>query len=237
MTVETALEHARRAFALKKYEQAVEHYATALELQYVTSHPTTAHPLKSIVFPLCTGQRTTAKTRRRWQICIFRMGKHSWRMRYLKLPCWERNLSLVHRAKRRNVGRRPFCPMTIFDTCSPAVGPGNKPILEFGDGEEGEDEDGTVDLLGQADKEPEESDDEDEASEGEVEDDFNAAWEVLELARSIYEKGGEGDDRVKLKLADTYIALGDVSLETGTTPVLPRYCIIDAHPQRSLTMR
>ena len=35
MTVETALEHARRAFALKKYEQAVEHYATALELQYV----------------------------------------------------------------------------------------------------------------------------------------------------------------------------------------------------------
>lgn len=35
MTVETALEHARRAFALKKYEQAVEYYATALELQYV----------------------------------------------------------------------------------------------------------------------------------------------------------------------------------------------------------
>jgi HAT1-interacting factor 1 len=33
--VETALEHARRAFALKKYEQAVEYYATALELQYV----------------------------------------------------------------------------------------------------------------------------------------------------------------------------------------------------------
>jgi len=34
--METALEHARRAFALKKYEQAVEYYATALELQYVT---------------------------------------------------------------------------------------------------------------------------------------------------------------------------------------------------------
>ena len=33
MTIETALEHARRAFALKKYEQAVEYYATALELQ------------------------------------------------------------------------------------------------------------------------------------------------------------------------------------------------------------
>ncbi|KAE9399908.1 hypothetical protein BT96DRAFT_957113 [Gymnopus androsaceus JB14] len=32
MTPESAIEHAKRAFALKKYEQAVEHYATALEL-------------------------------------------------------------------------------------------------------------------------------------------------------------------------------------------------------------
>lgn len=31
-TVESAVEHAKRAFALKKFEQAVEHYATALEL-------------------------------------------------------------------------------------------------------------------------------------------------------------------------------------------------------------
>ena len=35
MTVEIALERARRAFALRKYEQAIELYATALELQYV----------------------------------------------------------------------------------------------------------------------------------------------------------------------------------------------------------
>lgn len=50
----------------------------------------------------------------------------------------------------------------------------------------------------------------------EPEDDFNAAWEVLELARAIYEKGQDENDETKMKLAETYIALGDVSLETGT---------------------
>ena len=32
VTIETAIEHAKRAFALKKFEQAIEHYATALEM-------------------------------------------------------------------------------------------------------------------------------------------------------------------------------------------------------------
>jgi HAT1-interacting factor 1 len=32
VTVEGAVEHAKRAFALRKFEQAVEHYAIALEL-------------------------------------------------------------------------------------------------------------------------------------------------------------------------------------------------------------
>lgn len=120
----------------------------------------------------------------------------------------------------------------------PAIGPGNRPILEFGDEGEGEDEDGTVDLLGQSAKEAEESDEEEEgeeAEEAEPEDDFNAAWEIFELARGIYEKGDDGDDETKLKLADTYIALGDVSLETGAAPVLWYYWIIDGYPQRSLT--
>ncbi|CAK5280161.1 unnamed protein product, partial [Mycena citricolor] len=46
--------------------------------------------------------------------------------------------------------------------------------------------------------------------------DFNAAWEVLDLARAIYAKQNEeeSNEDVQLKLADTYIALGDVSLET-----------------------
>jgi len=88
-------------------------------------------------------------------------------------------------------------------------------------------EDRPVDLFGQASAA--ERDDEDDSGgegegegegdddDGEPEDDFNAAWEVLDLARAIYEKQKEedGDEEVKLKLADTFIALGDVSLETG----------------------
>lgn len=38
----------------------------------------------------------------------------------------------------------------------------------------------------------------------------------MELARAIYEKGKDEGDEIKMKLAETYIALGDVSLETGT---------------------
>ena len=81
-------------------------------------------------------------------------------------------------------------------------------------------EDHPVDLFGQteaeAEAEAEESDEEDDGD-GEPEDDFNAAWEVLELARGIYNKQKQenDDEEVRLKLADTYIALGDVSLETG----------------------
>lgn len=89
------------------------------------------------------------------------------------------------------------------------------PILSFS----GDAEDEAVDLFAQATHlEEDESDDEEEGEDGEPEDDFNAAWEVLDLARAIYGKKIQEDDdeEVKLKLADTYIALGDVSLETGT---------------------
>ena len=34
LSVEETIEHAKRAFALKKYEQAVDYYATALEHKY-----------------------------------------------------------------------------------------------------------------------------------------------------------------------------------------------------------
>lgn len=84
--------------------------------------------------------------------------------------------------------------------------------------------------MGQATNEPDESDDEEEGEEGEEgepEDDFNAAWEVFELSRAIYEKGNDGDDETKLKLADTYIALGDVSLETGAPSLLHHHRIVD----------
>ena len=81
-------------------------------------------------------------------------------------------------------------------------------------------DDEPVDLFGQASKAAEEDDDEDDENEeegdgGEPEDDFNAAWEVLDLARALYEKQQDESDEIKLKLAETYICLGDVSLETG----------------------
>ena len=97
----------------------------------------------------------------------------------------------------------------------------NAPILSFsGDVEDMDDsEDHAVDLFGQAAavEEVAEAEESEEEDDGEPEDDFNAAWEVLDLARAIYDKqkNENNDEEVRLKLADTYIALGDVSLETG----------------------
>ena len=34
-TLESAVDNGKRAFALKKFEEAVDHYATALEIAYV----------------------------------------------------------------------------------------------------------------------------------------------------------------------------------------------------------
>lgn len=64
----------------------------------------------------------------------------------------------------------------------------------------------------------EEGNGEDEVDE--PEDDYNAAWEVLDVARTIYAKRveglaeGEGREE-RLCLAECYLALGDVSCETG----------------------
>lgn len=79
----------------------------------------------------------------------------------------------------------------------------------------GDAEDEAVDMFAEADKAAEE-DEEEEDPEAEPEDDFNAAWEVLDLARAIFEKRKDESDEAKLKLADTYMCLGDVSLETGS---------------------
>ncbi|WWD01036.1 hypothetical protein V866_007974 [Kwoniella sp. B9012] len=61
--------------------------------------------------------------------------------------------------------------------------------------------------------------------EDEPEDDYNAAWEVLDVARTIYQKiiEGKSNDKEgvkedKLNLADCYLALGDVSCETENFP-------------------
>lgn len=112
-----------------------------------------------------------------------------------------------------------FVTMTVSFVVTGSTASG--PILSFsGDAEDmGDGEDKPVDLFAQAAAEEDQGEDDDEKEEddGEPEDDFNAAWEVLDLARAIYEKESakSEDEEVKLKLADTFIALGDVSLETG----------------------
>lgn len=62
----------------------------------------------------------------------------------------------------------------------------------------------------------EEESDEEEEEEGEggnADEDFETAWDILDVARVIFEKGEDKD--TKLKLADVHLCLGDVSLETG----------------------
>ena len=67
------------------------------------------------------------------------------------------------------------------------------------------------------DAEDAEGDGDDEVDE--PEDDYNAAWEVLDVARTIYAKMvAQSDDEARderLCLSECYLALGDVSCETG----------------------
>ncbi|KAF9561223.1 hypothetical protein CPC08DRAFT_722878 [Agrocybe pediades] len=186
-TAASFVEQAKRAFALGKYEQAVEHYANALEI--VTKDLGEDAPETADLY--------------------FAYGK-----------------ALLENAIAQSsvLGKEQEQAGDAVEeqgAASGSKGSANGPILSFsGDGEDVEGEDKPIDLFGQAaqaGEEEEEEEEHDEEGEGEEpEDDFNAAWEVLDLARAIYEKQKEadGDEEVKLKLADTFIALGDVSLET-----------------------
>jgi hypothetical protein len=112
---------------------------------------------------------------------------------------------------------------------------GNNKILSFSGDAEDEEEDPAVDLFAEASKPDADADADDDAGEGEgedgdgdeaePEDDFNAAWEVLDLARAIYEKRMNGDDLMRLRAADTFIMLGDISLETGASSNSPAYAL------------
>ncbi|KAI9266996.1 hypothetical protein BY458DRAFT_540356 [Sporodiniella umbellata] len=54
--------------------------------------------------------------------------------------------------------------------------------------------------------------DEDEDGAAMVDDDFEAAWDLLDTARVVLEKSG--DEKSQLRLADVHLCLADVSLET-----------------------
>ncbi|KZT65782.1 hypothetical protein DAEQUDRAFT_746903 [Daedalea quercina L-15889] len=188
--MEGAIEQAKRAFALRKYEQSVDHYATALELA-TTKYGENGPEMADLYFAYGKALLENAIT----QSSV--LGKEQ-----------------AEEAVRAVAGD------------SDTAGPGK--FLSFsGDVDEdvesivpGSKEDVPVDLFGEAQKtaereeEEEEEEEGEEGDDGEPEDDFNAAWEVLDLARAIFEKRQDENDEVKLKLADTFLALGDVSLET-----------------------
>ncbi|CCM00751.1 uncharacterized protein FIBRA_02791 [Fibroporia radiculosa] len=186
-SLEDAVEHAKRAFALRKYEQAVDHYATALELmttKYGENAPETADLYFSYGKALLENAISQTSV----------LGKEQ---------TDEAVQAAVEESAKLELSRNKFLSFS-------------------GDADDADDslaeskEDVAVDLFAEAQKVDDDEDDEDDEEDNDVEpeDDFNAAWEVLDLARAIYEKQQDDNDEVKLRLADTFIALGDVSLET-----------------------
>ncbi|TBU46761.1 hypothetical protein BD309DRAFT_857408 [Dichomitus squalens] len=170
VSLEETIELAKRAFALKKYEQAVEHYASALEL--VTKKHGEKAPETADLY--------------------FAYGK----------------ALLENAIAQSGVLGKQDPDDSLDDRANSGA------FLSFsGDGE-----DEAVDLFAEAQKSVDETEaaaqQEEEDDEVEPEDDFNAAWEVLDLARAIYEKQQDESEEVKLKLAEVFITLGDVSLET-----------------------
>ncbi|VDB99901.1 unnamed protein product [Peniophora sp. CBMAI 1063] len=185
-TVEQCVELAKRAFALKKYEDAVGHYATALE-KATEQHGAEDAPELADLY-LAYGKALLE------------------------------NAIATSDVLGKNGDKDGAEPEEEIDPAK-----AGKLFSFSGDGDEG---DAAVDLFAEAAKavaeadaaeasgEGQGEDDEDEEDDGEPEDDFNAAWDALELARSIYEKRADEGELVRLALADTLISLGDVSLET-----------------------
>jgi len=84
LDVKEIIEHAKRAFALKNFEKAVDCYATALELTFVASI-LLFRGLDALLYIL--GQRNTVKTRPKLSTCTSYMGKLYWRMPSPRLQC------------------------------------------------------------------------------------------------------------------------------------------------------
>ncbi|EJU03524.1 hypothetical protein DACRYDRAFT_49750 [Dacryopinax primogenitus] len=170
---------AQRAYALRKYEEAVENYAKALEA-FTEKHGENSPDSADL---------------------LYKYGK-----------------ALLENAISQNsaLGKEPP-EEAPADKSGKIIISGDAEDVEEEEDEEDEDEEmGEVIMEGQeavklgevGGKEEEDQ----EMEDAEPEDDFNAAWEVLDLARAFFEKGDA--DETKLKLAETYIALGDISLET-----------------------
>ena len=64
-----------------------------------------------------------------------------------------------------------------------------------------------------AEEQEEEEEDDEECEQDQQDDEFETAWDILDIARVIYEKSE--DKETRLKLSDVHLCLGDVSVETG----------------------
>lgn len=119
----------------------------------------------------------------------------------------------VHVRKPYSRGTRSAVTQAIIEKAGGASSSSENPAFQFSESvetEEGE----TVPASAGDDAEGEDADGpEDE----EPEDEFGEAWEVLDLARAIYEKQMQEDKEanVNRELGDCHLLLGDISLETG----------------------
>jgi len=86
-----------------------------------------------------------------------------------------------------------------------------------GEKDESQDEDGE-----EEDSQEEDEEEDGEDKDGEEEDDdvsnHQLAWEILELAKVIYQKQEEGNKEMSLKTAQVFLKLGEVGLESENYP-------------------
>lgn len=184
-TIESVIEAAKRAFALRNFEEAVDHYATALEKYRAQDDEDTPEFAELL---LVYG-------------------------RALLENAIAQNSVLGKEKEGEGAGEgQKDKPTNGAGSSTTSAKPANERIHFGGDPESDHEGDTTIDATDEADESKEEGDDAEENGEDEPEDDFNAAWDALDMARAYYDKQ-EGND-MKLKLAETYMYLGDVSLET-----------------------
>lgn len=115
------------------------------------------------------------------------------------------------------MGREEVAKSTNPAAAEPSAPAAKGNFVFEGDGDDGDEEE-----EGEGEEQEGEGDGKGQQEEGEEEpeDDFNAAWEVLDVARTIYtrevEKLAKDEGKeTKLLLSECYLALGDVSCETG----------------------
>ncbi|KAF2360031.1 Tetratricopeptide SHNi-TPR domain [Trinorchestia longiramus] len=131
----------------------------------------------------------------------------------------------VNSAKKHQLGR------LVSESACERKDPGSNPAADMVDAarntawdleDKSDKEDGEEEEEGDnAEEEGEEAADEDTQESQEEEEDvpsLQLAWEVLELAKTIYEKNEKPSDDDKTKLSQVYLKLGEVSLENENYP-------------------